>query len=253
MVEKDAPATAISMGFPISVRRGSRDWYALAIATSWLGQHRNSSSHLYQVIREARGLNYGDYAYIEHFPNGGQLQLPPQNVGRRQQIFEIWIRPVSNEARHFALRAAMRELKHLVDRGMTKAEFNLTRKFLKNFVLHYATTTTERLGYALDDRYYGIEGSHLETFRRMMDEITLEEVNAAIKKYLQYDNFQIAIITKDAPAFKEALVQNTPSPYKYPTPKPKSILDEDREISTFPLKIKPEDVKIVPVEKLFVK
>ncbi len=30
MVEKDAPATAISMGFPIDVLRGSKDWYALA-------------------------------------------------------------------------------------------------------------------------------------------------------------------------------------------------------------------------------
>ena len=73
IVEKDAPATAISIGFPIDVLRGSKDWYALAVANSWLGEHRNSSSHLYQVIREARGLNYGDYSYIEHFPNGGAV------------------------------------------------------------------------------------------------------------------------------------------------------------------------------------
>ena len=94
------------MGFPIQVLRGSKDWYALAIANSWLGEHRNSSGRLYNVIREARGLNYGDYSYLEHFPNAGQRFLPPQNVARRQQIFEIWIRPVPNETRHFALRAA---------------------------------------------------------------------------------------------------------------------------------------------------
>ncbi|MCK5572590.1 MAG: insulinase family protein, partial [Bacteroidetes bacterium] len=45
LVEKDAPATAISMGFPIDIVRGSREWYALAIANSWLGEHRNQSSH----------------------------------------------------------------------------------------------------------------------------------------------------------------------------------------------------------------
>jgi len=61
IVEKDAPATALSMGFPIDILRGSKEWYALAVANSWLGEHRNSSSHLYQVIREERGLNYGDY------------------------------------------------------------------------------------------------------------------------------------------------------------------------------------------------
>ena len=253
IVEKDAPATAISLGFPIPVLRGSRDWYALAVANSWLGEHRNSSSHLFQVIREARGLNYGDYSYIEHFPHGGQLQMPPQNAARRQQIFEIWIRPVPHEARHFVLRAALRELKRLIDEGMSEAEFNLTRKFLKNYVLHYAPTTMERLGYALDDRFYHVEGSHLETFRRRMDGTTREEVNAAIRKYLQCENVRIAIVTKDAKAFRDALASDAPSPCQYPTPKPKSILDEDRVISTFPLQIKSENVKSVPLEKLFVR
>ena len=33
---------SISFGFPIDVRRGERDFYALWIANSWLGEHRNS-------------------------------------------------------------------------------------------------------------------------------------------------------------------------------------------------------------------
>lgn len=253
IVEKDAASTAISMGFPISIVRGTKEWYALAIANSWLGQHRNSSSHLYQVIREERGLNYGDYSYIEHFPNGGMRTVPPQNVSRRQQIFEIWIRPVPNDARHFALRAALRELKHLVDKGMTESDFKLTRAFLKNFVLHYAPTTNERLGYAIDDKFYAIKGSHLETFRKMMSQLTLKDVNDAIKKYLQYNNMQIAIITKDAASLKDALVNDAPSPITYKTPKPDHVLAEDKEISVFPLGIKADDVTIVPVAELFEK
>ena len=253
LVEKEAASTAISLGFSINILRGSKDWYALAIANSWLGEHRNQSSHLFQVIREERGLNYGDYSYIENFPNGGQLTKPPHNVSRQQQILEIWIRPVPNEARHFALRAAMREFKHLVDKGMTENDFALTRNFLKKYVLHYAPTTMERLGYALDDKFYGINGSHLEIFRNMMDKLTLDDVNAAIKKYLQYGNMQVAIITKDAPALRDALVKDAPSPMTYKSTKPQSLLQEDKEISVFPLNVKPEDVKIVPVTELFVK
>ena len=253
IVEKDAASTAISMGFPINIVRGSKDWYALAIANSWLGQHRNSSSHLYQVIREERGLNYGDYAYIENFPNGGARTVPPQNVSRRQQIFEIWIRPVPNEARHFALRAALREFTKLVDHGMTESEFTLTRKFLRNFVLNYAPTTMERLGYAIDDKFYAIKGSHLDKFRKMMDQVTLKDVNTAIKKYWQYHNMEIAIVTKDAESLKQALVNDSPSPITYTTTKPQHILDEDKEISTFPLGIKADDVTIVPVANLFMK
>ncbi len=251
IVDKDAPATAISMGFPINVLRGSKEWYALAVANSWLGEHRNSSSHLYQVIRDQRGLNYGDYSYIEHFPNGGRLQMPPQNVARRKQLFEIWIRPVPNETRHFALRAALRELKKLVDNGMTADEFNLTRGFLRKYVLHYAPTTMERLGYAIDDRFYGMTGSHLELFRKMMNELTLEDVNAAIRKYLQYDNMQIAVVTKDAAAFKEALVSDAPSPITSATPKPESVLTEDKAISVFPLQVPADNVKVLRVDDLF--
>ncbi len=253
IVEKDAAATALSMGFPIDILRGSKEWYALAIANSWLGEHRNSSSHLYQVIREERGLNYGDYSYIENFPNGGRRNMPPQNVSRRQQIFEIWIRPVPNDARHFALRAALREFKALVENGMTQENFDLTRHFLKKYVLHYAPTTMERLGYALDDRFYNIDGSHLEKFRKMMDEITLADVNAAIKKHWQYGNMKIVIITNEAAKMKDALVNNTPSPINYTSPKPDNILAEDKEIISFPLDIKRESVKIVPVAELFMK
>jgi zinc protease len=111
----------------------------------------------------------------------------------------------------------------------------------------------DRLGYAMDDRFYGIKGSHLEIFRRTLDELTLAEVNAAIKKHLQYKNLQIVFVTKDGKALKEALVHETPSPIKYAMPKPASVYAEDREISVFPLHIRAEDVRIVPVSELFMK
>lgn len=253
IIEKDAASTAISMGFPIDVVRGSKDWYALAIANSWLGEHRNSSSHLYQVIREERGLNYGDYSYIENYPNGGRLQIPPENVSRRQQIFEIWIRPVPNESRLFALRAALREYKKLVDDGLTQKEFELTRNFLRKYILNYAPTTMQRLGYALDDRFYDLKGSHLEIFRDMMDKITLKDVNDAVKKHLQYGNMDIAIVTKGAQSLKDELTHDTPSPITYKTPKSEHVLAEDKEISTFQLNVKPVNVTIISVVELFEK
>ncbi len=253
IVEKNISATAISAGFPINVLRGTKEWYALAVANSWLGQHRDQSSHLYEVIRELRGLNYGDYSYIEYFPDGPQLLIPPVNVCRRRQIFEIWIRPVPNSARQFALRAALRELKKVVDHGLTESEFQVTRSFLRKFVLQLAPTTMDRLGYALDDHFYGIHGSHLDLFHRMMDQVTLDEVNAAIKKYWQYENLQIVFVTKDAQALKAALVADAPSPITYATAKPPQILAEDREISVFPLKVQAKDVKIVPIGRLFLK
>lgn len=252
LVDKDTKSTAISIGYPFDLLRGQRDFYALWIANSWLGEHRNSSSHLYQVIREIRGMNYGDYSYIEYYPNGWRYSTPPPGTGRRQQFFEVWLRPVPNEQAHFALRAALREVQKLVDNGLSQEGFDLTKKFLKKYVRHYAPTTDARLGYRLDDAFYGIP-NHLETAGKMFDEITLDEVNAAVRKYLQTKNLKIAMITADAAALKTALASDAPSPMTYENSKPAEVLEEDKIIAAYPLGIKAEKIMIVPVDNTFMK
>ena len=252
LIAKPNADSSISFGFPIDVHRGERDFYALWIANSWLGEHRNQASHLFQVIRERRGLNYGDYSYIEAFPEGGHRTMPPVNVPRREQLFEIWVRTLPNDKAVFALRAALRELQALVDHGLTQQQFELTRGFLKKYSLHFAETTSARLGYAVDDRFYGIDAEgHLARFRKMMDELTLDDVNGAIKRHLQTADLKIAIVTGDAPGLSAALTSGAPTPISYDTPKPKEITDEDREIASFPLGITTDRVTIVPVEGAF--
>ena len=252
LISKPGADASISFGFPLDVHRGERDFYALWLANSWLGEHRSSASHLYQVIREARGLNYGDYSYIEAFPEGGRREMPPVNVPRRRQLFEVWIRTLPNDKAVFALRAALRELKALVDRGLTEEQFELRRDFLKKYSLHFAETTAARLGYAIDDRFYGLtDEGHLAKFRRMMDELTLEDVNGAIKRHLQYANLKIAIVTGDAEGLRQSLVTDAPTPITYDTPKSDEILAEDKQIAAFPLDISADAVTVVPVTEAF--
>ena len=252
LVDKPNADASISFGFPLDVRRGERDFYALWIANSWLGEHRNQSSHLFNVIRERRGLNYGDYSYIEEFPEGGERSMPPVNVPRRMQLFEVWIRTLPNAQATFALRAALRELELLVENGMTAEQFELTRTFLKKYSLHFAETTAAKLGYAIDDRFYGIEGDgHLARFRRMMDELTLEDVNAAIERHWQTENLMIAVVTGEPEALREQLASGGPTPISYPTPKPPEILEEDRIIEAWPLNVAAERVTTIPVTEAF--
>src|SRR5206468_7514925 len=48
-------------------------------------------------------------------------------------------------------------------------------------------------------------------------------------------------------------VGDAPSPITYTSPKPEAVLAEDKAISAFPLKIKRDNIRIVPVTDLFVK
>src|SRR5205807_10023400 len=130
MVERRTRSTAISLGCPISVTRADKDWPALALVASYFGEHRSSNSYLYQRLRESRGLNYGDYAYVEYFPRGMYQFEPDPNLARQQQIFQIWIRPVEPANGMFALRAALYEFDKLVRDGLSEEAFEATRDYL---------------------------------------------------------------------------------------------------------------------------
>ena len=250
IVEKDTRATAISFGHPIAVTRSHPDFPALWLARAWLGEHRSSSSHLYERIREVRGMNYGDYAYIEAFPRGMYQFFADPNLGRRAQIFEVWIRPVVPENAHMALRIAVHELRKLVDKGLTAEEFDTTRNYLMKNVFLITSTQDRQLGYALDAQWYGI-GEFTSFMRDKISKLTLGEVNAAIKRHLSGRDLSVVIIAKDAKDLKEKLASDAVSTIKYDAPKPPELLEEDKVIGA--LKLQPTSVTITPVDEVFAK
>lgn len=204
------------------------------------------------MIRGLRGMNYGDYSYIEVFPEGGFRTMPPTNVPRRNQLFEVWVRPVPNDQAPFALRAALREVEKLASNGLTEDQFKLTQTFLSKYCLHFAETTSDRLGYALDDRLYGVGApGDLADFRTIVPTLTLAEVNAAVKKYLHPEAMAIAIVSEKADQLADDLAAGKPSPMTYTTPKPQSVTDEDKLIEAYPLGLSRDRMKVVPVDQLF--
>ena len=189
VIQKDTPATAISFGFPISVTRSDPDWPALLLVQSFMGQHRSSNSYLYKRLREIRGLNYGDYAYIEYFPRGMFQFQPDPNLCRLQQIFQVWIRPVEPKNGLFALRAGLYELNKLVKDGMSQENFEATRRFLTKNVNSLTKTQDAQLGYAIDSKYYGIS-TFTDYVRDQLAKLKLEDVNRAVRKHLQAENVE---------------------------------------------------------------
>ena len=250
IVKRETRATAISMGFPIAVNRAHKDYAALALVASYFGQHRSSNSYLYGRLRELRGLNYGDYAYIEYFPRGMFQFDPDPNIARQSQIFQIWIRPVEPQNANFTLRAALYEYDKLVKNGLDQQTFEETRDFLSKYVNILTQTKDLELGYALDSKYYGIPNFN-EYMKAQLAKLTLADVNNAIKTHLASKKMRVVMITKDAEALRDAIVNNTPATIAYASPKPKEITDEDKIIFTYPIPVKAADVTITPIERVF--
>ena len=251
IIEKNTRATAISFGLPIAVTRAHPDFPALWMAKTFLGEHRASNAHLYQRIRELRGMNYGDYAYIEAFPRGMFQFFPSPNLGRKAQLFEVWIRPVAPENAHFALRIALAELDKVVQNGLTKEQFDITRGYLMKNVFVMTATQDQQLGYALDSQWHGTP-EFTKLMRDGLSKLTVESVNAAIKKHLSAQNLSVVMITKDAAGLRDKLVANAFSPIKYDAEKPKEVLEEDQVIGSRKLNIRADSVKITPAAQVFV-
>jgi zinc protease len=252
IIQKDTRSTAISMGMPIPVTRENPDFAALNVARVWLGEHRASTGRLYQRLREIRGLNYGDYSYIEFFTHPGASFFPSPNIARRSQIFEIWIRPVVPVNAQMSMRLALYELNKLIDNGLSQEDFEATRDYLMKNVYLMTASQDQRLGYALDSWWYGIP-DYTEYMRGQYSKLTRDQVNAALKKYLSAQNLNVVIVTKDADGLRDELVKDDVSAIKYDSPKPDDIVAEDKISGAYKLNLKPENVKIVPVDDVFAK
>ena len=251
IIAKDTRATAMSLGHPIPLTREDPDFAALNVARAWLGEHRMSSGQLYNRLRELRGLNYGDYAYIEYFNRPGGQFFPSPNIARRAQIFEVWIRPVVPENAQMSLRIALYELQKLIDNGLTQEQFDTTRDYLMKNVYLMTANQNQRLGYALDSWWYGMP-EYTEHMRAQYAKLTREDVNRAIRKYLSARNLHVVMVTKDAEGLRNLLIGDSPSAIKYDAPKPE-LAEEDRTIGAYKLSIAPAKVRIVPVEDIFAK
>ncbi len=271
IISKDeAFGSAIFMGFPMDISRANDEFAALMVANSYLGEHRKSYGVLYNKLRETRSMNYGDYSYIEWYDDGGSNMLPPPGVPRSSNYFSMWIRPVQIAKQlkkqyeelsglkighaHYAIRLAIRELDKLVKDGMTKKDFEATREFLRSYIKLYIQTPAAQLGYLMDSKYYG-RNDYISEMDKLLEKLTLEDVNKAIKKYWQVENMHITIITdaSEAEELAASIRNNTPSPMSYSTTvkagMPKEVLQEDDEIAVYKLYIK--DVKIINSKDTF--
>ncbi len=251
LIEKKTISTAISFGFPINLTRTSKDFLPLMIANSYLGEHRTFNGVLMNKMRGDRGLNYGDYSYIENFIQEGGSTFPLPNIPRQQQFFSVWIRPVTNANRHFSLRMAIREIDLFIKNGIPEKDFEETKKFLINYSKLWVQTQSRRLGYQMDSDFYKTKYL-VDEIAKQMPKITKKQVDDAVRKYLIPKNIKVAVVTENAQMFMKDLLENNVSPITYQHSNiSQHILDEDRDIQKYSLKVNPNKIKIVNVENVF--
>ncbi len=250
LVAKDADSTGIHWGFALPITQADADYYPLMVANSYLGEHRTFNGRLMQELRGKRGLNYGDYSYIDYYAVPPFTSNPTPNVPRRQQYFSVWVRPVQPENAQFALRASIYEVQQLLDQGMAEKDFELTRDFLTGYSKLWAQTLSRRLGFLLDSNFYGTP-YFIDEIGRRLATMTVDDVNRAARKYLQTGRFRAVVVAGNAETLAAKLRADAPSPITYENAVPPDVTAADEVIVKLPLHLAKVDV--VPVATVFEK
>lgn len=271
ITQPNAISSGVHLGFPIDVTRKSADFWPLYVGNVWFGTHRDSFGHLYGVLREERGYNYGDYSYIEAFEGRPQNLFPPFNTPRLSQYFSMWARPVAHQYVPHVLKAMTFELDKFSKGTLTEEQCAAAKKKAKVLYLSLAETKERLVESKLDDAFYGLNPGYLDSYVNAIDAVTCEQVNAAIKKHLRADDVEYVVVTNESEGKKiaDAVSSGAPEWGKEPgdyqidvkdeggkkvyiVPQTKlDLLRRDAAWAYYPLDIDAKDIKIVPAAKMF--
>jgi zinc protease len=163
---------SIGGSLPITIHHP--DYPAFLMGISVLGMWGGFTGRLMSTVREKEGLTYGIYARIEG------LQFGETGYWRIMTFFS----PTLAET---GLRSTFREIKLLLEKGVTAAELKRFKAILKSRQL---LSRDSAVGYTARLHEYklrNIAPNEIEAFEEQVQKLTSDSVNEALRKYLVPD------------------------------------------------------------------
>ncbi|MEY3784640.1 MAG: hypothetical protein RLZZ230_962 [Candidatus Parcubacteria bacterium] len=168
-----------SIGAPIPFTLHHPDYVPLAFALTVLGKWGGFTGRLMSTVREKEGLTYGIYAGLEGF------------TGSEQGYWRIMTFFAPDKTMQ-GLTSTFREVSNIYKHGITEEEFD---KF-KNILSTGQTLLQDSIMSLLRDLHsYHVHGFTLEEMaehKNKINTVTLREVNAAAKTYLNPANLVVS-------------------------------------------------------------
>lgn len=166
----------IVMGFPIPGEE-SADQPALKILNNAMGG--TMSSRLFHEVRERRGLAYYIRSSRNAYSDTGALKISAGvNVGKAEE----------------AIAVIMEEMRRAAETGITPDEFEKGRENIKGRTdLSLEDSMSVASLYASHEALYG-KVKTPEEYAAEIDAVTLEQVNAAARKWLDASSVRLALL-----------------------------------------------------------
>ena len=175
---KDKANVDIMLGTAAPLRRLSEDYYAALLANKALGES-TLSSRLGLEVRDREGLTYG----INSRFRAPSLAAGPWYIG-------VSVNPHNVER---AINSALKVMREYVEHGIDAEEL-MNEKASATGAFKVGLATNGGLAQSLwSAEFYGLGIDYIDRFPKIIEAVTIEEVNRAIRKYFRPDHLTIVI------------------------------------------------------------
>jgi len=175
---KEKSSVDILLGSAAPLRRNSEDYYAALLANSALGES-TLSSRLGLRVRDQEGLTYG----INSRFRAPSLAAGPWYVG-------VTVNPNNIEK---AINSALNVLRDYVQNGV-RADELADEKSAAIGSFKVGLATNAGLAQAMwNAEFYRLGMDYIDRYPQIIQAVTVEEVNAAIRKYFRPDHLTVVI------------------------------------------------------------
>jgi zinc protease len=154
-----------------------KDQVALHVANTIFGG--TFTGRLSREIRIKRGWSYGAYSYL--------------SLDRSRGTFSIWTFPEAKDTLA-CVSLALEMIESLCHQGITKAELTRAQRYLRRSHVFSSDTAQKRVQLRLEEAVYGLEPGYFESFPDKVREVTVEDVNGALRRRISPENLTIAVV-----------------------------------------------------------
>ena len=169
---KEKTSADIYIGLPIGIDRDHEDYYPLMVGTYIFGG--NFSARLMQTIRDEQGLTYNIQSGIGGVNNGNDGYWAILGTFAPQLV----------QTGHDAV---IEQLEKWLENGVTQAELDAKKSTIAGSYKIGFATTRGLAGQILTNADRGRPNSYLDKFPELINALTVDQVNNAIKKYIDID------------------------------------------------------------------
>lgn len=199
----------------LAIERGHPDFFSVMVMNQILGS--GGSSRLFMNLREEKGYTYGAYSSFDSRRHAGAFEATAE---------------VRTAVTGDSLKEFFYELNKIRDENVSETEIKDAKNFLTGVFPIRAETQEGLTNLIVAQKLYDLPADYLQTYRDKINEVTIEDIDRAAKKYITPDKIAIVIVG-DAEEVLPQVSQYSENIEIFDTEgKPKNIADYGKETST---------------------